>query len=117
MSANSVSMGFEPLREIAFGSISGTYTQIGPNLSPAVRVITFTNMTNVPLNFSINGTDDHFALSPSTSFVLDIAANKTQDRGFFMSANKAIWVKDRGVAAGVGSVVVTTVFGELRSTK
>ena len=114
MSSMSESMNFEPMRELAFGSIGSSYTLVGTPASPAVRQLIVTNLTDKTLNFSINGTTDHFILAASSSLVLDICSNKTQ-KGFYMGAGKAVWVKHRGSAPTTGSVVFSTTYGEIRS--
>lgn len=110
----SESMNFETLRQLAFGSVSGTYALVGTPANPAVRALIVNNYTNALLIFSLNGTVDHFALDAGASLTLDICANKTQ-KGFYMAAGKSIYVRSDGVAPTSGSVFFSTMYGEIRS--
>jgi hypothetical protein len=67
----------EPLRSLAFGSISGTYTGIGTGFLNPCRIYWLQNDTDVLLTFSWDGVTDHFVL-PSGAFVLlDVTTNRT----------------------------------------
>ena len=115
MSALSESMNFEPMRELPYSSITTSYVLVGNPADPAVRIAIVTNFTNVNLNFSVDGIDDHFALGPSSTMTLDLVANKTQ-KGFYMGVRKAIYVKYRDIAPSSGFVMFSTIYGETRST-
>jgi hypothetical protein len=110
----SESMNFEAMRELAFGSVGASYTLVGTPASPAVRMLIVNNYTDQMLNFSLNGTTDHFVLDEGQSLTLDICTNRTQ-KGFYLGAGKAIYVKHRGVAPTSGAVFFSTVYGEIRS--
>lgn len=66
---------FDAIREIAFGSITGSYTEVGTPLTQNWREFRITNTTNGGVYISADGTTDNFFL-PSNSFLLwDLATN------------------------------------------
>ncbi len=66
---------FEPLRSLAFGSISGVYAGIGTALANPCRIIYITNNTNALLTFSLDGITDNFVVLAYTNLIIDIMAN------------------------------------------
>lgn len=100
---------FEPLRTLAFGSISGAYAAIGTALSNPSRQLTVTNNTDVLITFSIDGSTDHFVLLPGSAWVNDICSNTSIIAGAFMlSQNTIIYAKG---APTIGSVYISTLYG------
>lgn len=66
---------FDEIRELAFGSISGTYTTVGAPLDFNWREFRISNTTDTGIYISANGTTDNFYL-PANSFVLwDLSTN------------------------------------------
>lgn len=118
MSTLSQSMNFEPVSELAFGSISGSFALVGRPVAPAVRIIFVSNFTDAILDFSLNGTEHHFSLGPSQSMTVDLTSNRTTEGrgGFYMGIHKALYVRDRGSAATSGFVSFAKIYGEERST-
>lgn len=103
-----VRMGMEPLRTLAFGSISGTYANVGDPLLHPARAILFQNYTNAQLTFSIyGGAIDNFVLASNTQFILDIASNEFQQSGLLGPENMQISVK--GTPAS-GNVYVSVIY-------
>lgn len=102
---------FEDLRSLAFGSISGTYAGVGTSLSNPARAIIVNNATDVLLIFSIDGVNDHFVLPASTSIVLDIQSNKSNQEGFYMAKGDRLYVQDNGSAATSGAVYFSAIYG------
>lgn len=115
MSAPAIRAKFEPIREAAFGSITGTFTQVGSVIAPAVRHCIIQNFTNQTLDFSISqaGTEHHFSLASSVAYVFDITTNRVTDDGFFIGSGQYLWVRHRGVAPTSGMVQFTTVYGQV----
>jgi hypothetical protein len=100
----------EPVRSLAFGSISGTYAGIGTSFSNAIRIIFVQNLTDSTLMFSLNGIDDHFPLPANGFLLLDVTANKTLPQGAFIAEGTRIYVKEVG-APSMGNVYVSTFYG------
>ena len=108
--ALSVKLAADPVRTLAFGSIIGTYVGVGTSFSKPIRMLYVLNTTDALLMFSLDGINDHFPLIASGYIMLDIATNKTLDKGFYLAEGSRIYVKQIG-APGSGSVYVSTFFG------
>lgn len=85
--------GFEPLRSVAFGSLTGTYAPLGSIFSGHVRIATFNNSTNQDVLFSLDGTTDHIRIVAGTSRVFEFATNRISEDGFFLPEGTQIYVK------------------------
>jgi hypothetical protein len=84
----------EPLRTIAFGSISGTYAGIGTALANPARQFLIQNTTDVLLTYSFDGVNDHFVLPSSSFFLNDISSNKALPSGaFYLAEGTRLYVK------------------------
>jgi len=100
----------EPVRSLAFGSISGTYAGIGASFSHAIRIIFIQNLTDETLMFSLNGIDDHFPLPANGFLLLDVTANKTLAQGAFLAEGTRVYVKEIA-SPSTGSVYVSVFYG------
>lgn len=100
----------EPVRTLAFGSISGTYAKIGTPLVNPCRIFLLQNQTDSLLMFSLDGTNDHFPLPAQGYIIIDVTTNKTVDVGAFFAQNTQFWVKQI-VMPTVGSVYLTSFYG------
>ena len=100
----------EPLRSLAFGSISATYAGVGTSFDHPTRILLIQNLTDVTLLFSLNGVDDHFPLLSNSVMLLDVTANKTREEGLYFAEGSRVYVKESGTPAS-GSVYVTTFYG------
>jgi len=100
----------EPLRSLAFGSISGTYAAIGTALAHPAHMILFQNQTNATVTISMDGINDHFTLLANGYFVLDISGNKAASSyGFYISKGTIFYVKG---TVGSGNVQVSVFYGD-----
>ncbi len=100
---------WEPLRSLAFGSISGTYAGVGTAFSNPVRIFWVQNNTDVTLTFSQDGLVDNFVL-PSGAFVLlDLCSNMVMPSGaFYFPEGSRLYVKG---APSSGEVDLSIVYG------
>lgn len=102
---------FEPLRSLAFGSISGTYAGIGAPFSHPVRLIHVTNLTDADLFISFNGTDDHAVVSNNGFFLYDYSSNKSDQCGFLEQASgERVYAREIDGSPTEGSVYVTVIY-------
>src|ERR1700679_3046545 len=97
ISTLSVRMLAEPLRSLAFGSISGAYMGIGTPLEFPARLFFIQNLTDAQLLFSFDGITDHFTLPASSNFVFDITTNQPQTLGIYFSVGTRLYVKELGI--------------------
>ncbi len=65
----------EPLRSLAFGSISGTYAAVGGAFANPVRLICFTNNTEGDMFFSRDITIDEMFVAAGSFKLFDISTN------------------------------------------
>lgn len=101
---------FDDQRSLAFGSIGAAYMGVGTAITESARQIFVQNLTDALLQFSLDGVNDHFPLPPNGFMILDIAANKTQDTGFFLSEGERLYVKDIA-SASTGAVYFSVMYG------
>ena len=89
-----VRLACEPLRSLAFGSISGTYAGIGTSISNPARQFILNNNTDVLLTFSLDGVTDHFVLAANSQLISDIMSNISLTGGAWnMAQGTRLYVK------------------------
>lgn len=94
MTMTSVRLLAEPLRSLAFGSISGTYAGIGTAFVNPCRIMYIVNETDVLLTFSMDGVNDHFVVPSNGGLIVDVTSNKSIMGGAFSIAQGTrIYVK------------------------
>ena len=101
----------ESLRSLAFGSIGASYMGIGTALDHPARILEIQNLTDGALLFSFDGIEDHAILPASGFLLLDLTANKTEERGAFVSEGTRIYVKESGTPTS-GAVYVSAFYGK-----
>lgn len=101
----------EPLRSLAYTSISGTYMGIGTPLVWPSRILMFQNSTDADMYISWDGINDHMFL-PNHSFSLfDFATNKLNQQGWFASGNQRFYAREVSTIPTEGAVYVTSMYG------
>jgi hypothetical protein len=76
MSQNSQIVSYDPLRSLAFGSISGTYAKVGGALLNPVRIICLTNTTDGDATVSIDGTNAVLVVPAGSFKLFDLCTNR-----------------------------------------
>lgn len=111
MAGQEIRIQIEPVRTLAFGSISGTYAGIGTSITHPARQIFIQNLTDQTLMFSIDGINDHFPL-PADGFLLDdITSNRTTTSGFYLAEGTRLYVRELSEAPTLGAVYFTVFYG------
>jgi hypothetical protein len=105
-------VAFDPVRELAFGSVSGTYAALGTPTSDNVRLISFSNSTNEDVYISFNGVTNHLRLVPNSFKLLDLSANKVRDDGLFIAVQTQIYVKYVSSLGTSGNVWAEVMYAE-----
>ena len=106
-----IRMLFEPQRSLAFGAIGVGYMGVGTAVNNPIRQFLIQNLTDVTLQFSFNGIDDHFPLPSNGFFLSDVMSNKSdQVGGFFLSQGDRLYVKQLGVPT-LGAVYFSVIYG------
>lgn len=108
---SSIRVRFEPLRSLAFGSITGTYAGVGLPFSNPVRILKFSNETDVTVLVSINGVDDHDVVAGNGFCLYDFASNKAQSAGLLeQPQGDRIYVKAASGLPTLGTFYVTVIY-------
>jgi len=110
ISTLSIRMLAEPIRILAFGTISPAYMGIGTALVYPSRLLLIQNLTDAQLMFSFDGVHDHFTLPAGSNFVFDITTNQAQEAGIYFSTGTRVYVKEVGVPS-TGNVYLSTFYG------
>lgn len=101
----------EPLRSLAFGSISASYAAVGTPLANPCRLICFTNNTEGNMFFTRDGTTDHLFVAAGSFKLFDISTNHravNQDDLVFETGTQ--WSVRQSTAPTSGSVYIEALF-------
>ena len=111
MSTNRAAL--EPLRSLAFGSISGTYAAVGSGFDHPIRLICITNNTQGDMIFSLNAIDDHLFVAAGSFKLFDITTNHRPANvdDFVFPVGMVIYVK-QSTAPVSGSVYVEVMYAQ-----
>jgi len=104
-------MLYEPQRSLAFGSIGAGYMGVGTAVDHPIRQFLVQNLTDVPLQFSFDGINDHFAIPAGGFYLNDIMSNASLSKAFFLSQGDRLYVKTMGAAPTIYGVYFTTMYG------
>jgi hypothetical protein len=105
-----VRANFQPQSTLAAASILVGYTLIGKLTHPS-RMVMISNLTDADLQFSIDGTNDHFPIAKRSSQVFDISTNQALGLGLQLPLNFPLYVKQIGTPT-TGSVYFCAMFAD-----
>lgn len=97
-------VAFDAVRELAFGSISGTYAALGTPTADNARLLSISNSTDADVYISFDGTTNHLRLVANSFKLLDLSANKIRDDGLFIAVGTQVYVKQVSGAPTSGAV-------------
>lgn len=101
---------FSPLRSLAFGSISASYSTVGVPLEVPTRVIRILNNTDGAMLFSTDGVVDQLFLPAGTFVLYDIAGNSGPNSSFRLHTGIQFSVKYSTVPT-IGAVYIEAILG------
>lgn len=107
MANDRIKLGIEPIRELAFSGISGTYAAVGDSLGYPTTMVLIQNATDAALMLSFDAIDDNIYLPVNFYLMLDISANETTLDGFYICSGTTLYVKQYAGAPTTGSVFIT----------
>jgi hypothetical protein len=111
---NAIRVRFEPLRALAFGSISGTYAAIGTALANASHLIKVDNLTDVTVTISFDGVNDHFVMPTQSGTIFDFSSDMVLPVGkLFLSQGTIVYVKQTSGAPSSGNVYVSSMYASV----
>lgn len=109
--SNSQSVSFEPLRSLAYGSISSSYTAIGTPTTHESRMYIIDNDTDGDLIFSFDGVTDQLFVAAGAFKLFDFNTNKfLVDQKWVLPINTQIYVRYSSAPAK-NSVYVMALYG------
>jgi hypothetical protein len=92
---------FEAIREVAYGDITASYTQMGAAFGGPLRFIYITNQTDSILYFSVDGSENHLKLIPGDFRLFDLKTNET-----FLDNLQTVYLKYSGAAPESGYAAI-----------
>lgn len=96
----------EPLRELAFGSLTANYQNLGAvTTAKAVKVIV-TNSCDEKVYISVDGTNNHMGMPGPSSRVIDGSVDSYYSMGKFFEKGTQFEVKHAGTAPTEGDVMI-----------
>lgn len=95
---------FDPVREVAFGSVTANYTALGTALNDYGRIITIVNSTDAEIYISIDGVTNHLRLPGNSFKLIDLTTNRIGQEEFFLANRTQFFVKRVSGAPTTGSV-------------
>lgn len=98
----------EPVREVAFGGISGTYAVVGTAISIRARIVNIHNATDAQIYVSLDGVNNHFRLAVAETKELNLTNNEVDEAGFFIGKGTQFWVK-QVTAPGAGAMWIEVI--------
>lgn len=102
---------FEPIRELAFGSIGASYSAVGTLTVDYTRLVRFVNSTDVEVYISLDGSTNNIRLASGSFMLLDFTTNQVDEAGFFVAKGTVFYVKRVSGAPSSGSVWIEVVYG------
>lgn len=110
--ANSVTVSFDILRELAYTSLSSSYVELGGVYASPARQIKIQNTTNVDIYVTDNGVDDKDKIPAGGFSLYDFCSNKSSTGGSFLQGqNTQVSVKIASGSATSGWVALTVITG------
>jgi hypothetical protein len=89
----------------------GVYLGVGTSIDNPARQFVIWNLTDVLLQFSLDGINDHFVLPSNGFFLDDISSNTSVSQNFLLAQGTRLYVKTTGVNPTIGSVYFTVFYG------
>lgn len=103
---------YEDQRSLAFGSIGVAYSSIGTAAEHPIVTYELYNLTDVDLQFSLNGVTDNFPLPANGNKIVDVSSNQDGDKDSTMPLGTLFYVKRLGGAPTQGSVYISIAYRE-----
>lgn len=84
---------FDPVRSLAFGSITGSYQTLGTAFTHAMRVLHFINDTDGDMMISFDGTTDNAPVLADSFSLYDLTSDQDSNEMFRYENGTQIYVK------------------------
>jgi hypothetical protein len=110
--AKGIRVGFDAVRESAFGSILASYSAVGSATADYARLICMSNGTNADVYVSLDNSTNHFRIPANGFKLLDLTANKQSNSQLYLSKGTTFYVKRVSGAPTSGTFWVEVMNGE-----
>ena len=101
----------EPVRSLAFGSISASYATVGTPFVHASRIICFSNNTQGDVFFSRDGSTDELFVASGSFKLFDISTNhRAANQSDLVFVKGTQWYVKQITAPTSGSVYIETIY-------
>ena len=105
--ATNLAFKADTIKSVAFGSITGSYANLGSALSFPLQILIIKNTTDVTLFVSENGTDDHYELPAGTTDGFDLQTNAISGAMGVKAAGTQFQVKaNSGSLPATGKIII-----------
>jgi len=97
----------ETQRSIVAATLAGSpgvYLGVGTAILNPARQFLIWNLTDVLIQFSFDGVNDHFIIPPSGFFLDDISSNTSLSQNFLLSQGTRLYAKTAGSSPTIGAV-------------
>lgn len=102
---------YEPIRELAFGSITASYQAVGNAISDHARIVRFVNTMDKAIYISLDGTTNE-DIVPANGYVLyDFSTNRIRDDGLFLPLGTTFYAKQVAAPAS-GSLYIVVIHAQ-----
>jgi len=105
-------VAFENVREIAFSSISGSYTAVGSATIDHARLVRIVNQTDAQIYVSLDGINNHIRMAANSFFLMDMTTNKVSDDGFFLHSGTTFYVKQVSAGPSSGALWIEVLYAQ-----
>jgi hypothetical protein len=102
---------FDPIRSIAFGSITNSYQNLGIAFGHAMRVLHFINNTDGVMMISFDGINDNIVVVGNTFSLYDLTAQEDTNEMFRYEKGSQLKIKYI-TAPTTGTFYVVAVYGK-----
>jgi len=111
MSGFSRIVRFDAVRSVAFGSITGSFVQLGTPFGHTMRIVKFQNTTDADVIISFDGSTLNDVIPAGTFSLYDFTSDGPGQDLFVMQLNTPVFIKYSS-APTKGNFYVTCVYGQ-----
>ena len=109
--SQSTRLQVEPVRTIGFAAVAPAYMGVGVAMTKPIRMILLQNFLDAACMLSFDGINDHIPMPPNAYLVLDLAANRTREQGFYLAEGQRLYARQLGAVPTSGGVYFTAFYG------
>lgn len=103
-------VAFEAVRTLAFGGIGAAFAVLGTPLANPIRFISLSNLTDVAVTVTFDGTTDHLILPTLFTIVIDTNDFSNFDENALIRQGTQLSIKQTAGAAASGAFYASVGF-------